>query len=74
MGLGISIVTGICLNAQDQERLVARNMKEYFPSRSYGVVMRKGKLLSSAAQAFAELVKPGTIPTRGHFETGRSEY
>jgi DNA-binding transcriptional LysR family regulator len=73
MGLGISIVTGICLNAQDQERLVARNMKEYFPSRSYGVVMRKGKLLSPAAQAFAELVKPGTIPARGYFETGHSE-
>lgn len=73
MGLGISIVTGICLNEQDQERLVARNMKEYFPSRSYGVVMRKGKLLSPAAQAFAELVKPGTIPSRGYFESGHSE-
>jgi hypothetical protein len=35
--------------------------------------MRKGKLLSPAAQAFAELVKPGTIPSRGHFENGHSE-
>ena len=73
MGLGISIVTGICLNEQDKDRLVARNLKEYFPSRSYGVVMRKGKLLSPAAQAFAELVKPGTIPTRSYFESGHSE-
>ena len=73
MGLGISIVTGICLNEQDKDRLVARNMKEYFPSRSYGVVMRKGKLLSQAAQAFAELVKPGTIASRTYFDTGHSE-
>ena len=73
MGLGISIVTGICLNEQDKGRLVARNMKEYFPSRSYGVVMRKGKLLSQAAQAFAELVKPGTIANRSYFDTGHSE-
>ncbi len=73
MGLGISIVTGICLSEADNERLVMRNMKEYFPSRSYGVVMRKGKLLSPAAQAFAELVKPGTIPSRSYFESGHSE-
>ncbi|MFM6988974.1 MAG: LysR family transcriptional regulator substrate-binding protein, partial [Arenimonas sp.] len=73
MGLGISIVTGICLSEADNQRLVMRNMKEYFPSRSYGVVMRKGKLLSPAAQAFAELVKPGTIPSRSYFESGHSE-
>jgi DNA-binding transcriptional LysR family regulator len=73
MGLGISIVTGICLNAQDQQRLVMRNMKAYFPPRSYGVVMRKGKLLSPAAQAFAELVKPGSISVRSYFDSGHSE-
>jgi hypothetical protein len=35
--------------------------------------MRKGKLLSPAAQAFAELVKPGSIPSRSYFESGHSE-
>ena len=59
MGLGISIVTGICLTEADQERLEVRNLSEYFPPRSYGVVVRKGKFLSPQARAFADLVKPG---------------
>jgi len=59
MGLGISIVTGICLAPTD--RLAVHNMREYFPRRSYGVVMRKGKRLTVAARAFVELIKPGAF-------------
>lgn len=58
MGLGISIVTGICLTDADRDRLVARNMRAYFPQRSYGVVMRKGKHLSPEARAFIDLIDP----------------
>ncbi|MBW3549907.1 MAG: LysR family transcriptional regulator [Proteobacteria bacterium] len=58
MGLGISIVTAICLTDADRQRLAARSLAEYFPSRSYGVVMRKGKYLSPQARAFSELVRP----------------
>ena len=46
MGLGISIVTGICINETDHERLAVHNMRRFFPQRSYGVVMRKGKYLA----------------------------
>jgi DNA-binding transcriptional LysR family regulator len=56
MGLGISIVTAICLTEADRTRLAARSLAEWFPPRSYGVVMRKGKLLSPQARAFVELV------------------
>jgi DNA-binding transcriptional LysR family regulator len=56
MGLGISIVTAICLTDADRTRLAARSLAEWFPPRSYGVVMRKGKLLSPQARAFVELV------------------
>ena len=56
MGLGISIVTAICLTDTDRTRLATRSLAEWFPSRSYGVVMRKGKLLSPQARAFVELV------------------
>ncbi|MEG3193284.1 LysR family transcriptional regulator [Lysobacter sp. D1-1-M9] len=58
MGLGISIVTAICLTDADRQRLAARSLAEYFPSRSYGVVVRKGKYLSPQARAFSELVRP----------------
>jgi LysR family transcriptional regulator, putative pyruvate carboxylase regulator len=58
MGLGISIVTAICLTDADRTRLAARSLARYFPSRSYGVVMRKRRPLSAQARAFVELIQP----------------
>ena len=73
MGLGISIVTGICITDADRERLAVRNMRAYFPPRSYGVVVRKGKYLSPEARAFADLIKPGLFTRGDYFEPGHSE-
>jgi LysR family transcriptional regulator, putative pyruvate carboxylase regulator len=73
MGMGISIVTAICLTDADRERLVARSLAKYFPSRSYGVVVRKGKFLSPQARAFTELIKPALFERGGYYETGQSE-
>ena len=73
MGLGISIVTGICLTDADNERLVTRNMRAWFPQRSYGVVMRKGKYLSAEARGFINQIKPGLLAHREHDEPGHSE-
>lgn len=72
MGLGISIVTGFCLSPHDHERLVVRNLRAYFPQRSYGVVVRKGRLPGSHARRFIDLVRPGLF-TRSHSEPGHSE-
>ncbi len=60
MGLGISIVTAICLTGADRTRLAARSLGKYFPARTYGVVMRKNKQLSPQARAFVELVRPAS--------------
>ncbi|MDE1895171.1 MAG: LysR family transcriptional regulator [Xanthomonadaceae bacterium] len=73
MGMGISIVTGICITAADSERLAVRNMKQFFPPRSYGVVMRKGKFLSPEAQAFVDLIRPGLLTHRDYDEPGHSQ-
>ena len=67
MDMGISIVTGICITPEDEERLVVKNLRQYFPQRSYGVVMRKGKFLSPQARAFVDLIKPNL------FDSGHSE-
>ncbi len=72
MGLGISIVTGICLTDSDHERLAVRNLRAYFPPRSYCVVIRKGKYLSPQARAFVDLVKPALF-TRREGQSGHSE-
>ena len=73
MGMGISIVTGICITDADRERLAVRNMKQYFPQRSYGVVMRKGKFLGTEARAFIDLIRPGLLTHRDYDESGHSE-
>jgi len=56
MGLGISIVSGICLTPQD--RLMKHKLDGHFPRRTYGVVMRRGKFLSPQAKRFIEFVDP----------------
>jgi DNA-binding transcriptional LysR family regulator len=73
MGLGISIVTGICITAADHDRLAVRNMQQYFPQRSYGVVMRKGKFLSAEARAFVDLIRPGLLTHRDYDDSGHSQ-
>lgn len=73
MGLGISIVTSICLTEADRERLAARSLARYFPSRSYGVVVRKGKYLSPHARAFTELIRPALFEREDYYATGQSE-
>jgi len=61
-GLGISIVTSICLNGT--EALTAIKLNRYFPKRSYGIVLRKNKPLSAQALRFIELM-------RGHPRRGQ---
>ena len=73
MGLGISIVTGICLTEADRSVLAIRNLREFFPPRSYGIVIRKGKYLSPHARAFVDLVKPELFTRRDYFDSGASE-
>lgn len=73
MGLGISIVTAICLTEADRARLSARSLADYFPSRSYGVVVRKGKYLSPQARAFTELIQPALFERSDYYATGQSD-
>jgi len=54
IGTGISIVTSICLRGF--ENLTVKPMDDYFPNRSYGAVVRRGKFLSAQAKHFLELM------------------
>ncbi|WCE05351.1 LysR family transcriptional regulator [Pseudoxanthomonas sp. JBR18] len=73
MGMGLSIVSSICLGEADRGRIAARSLSAYFPSRSYGVVVRKGKYLSPQARAFIALIRPDLFHPRDHDESGHSE-
>jgi DNA-binding transcriptional LysR family regulator len=54
LGLGISIVTDVCLTGEDH--LACIPLEQYFPKRSYGIVLRRGKFLSPQAKRFIEVV------------------
>lgn len=55
LGMGISIVTDICL--EGTERLARIPLTQYFPQRSYGLVLRRGRFLSPQARRFVEIME-----------------
>ena len=73
MGMGVSIVPSICLGENDGDRLASRSLAAFFPSRSYGVVVRKGRVLSPQARAFIALIKPDLLAPREYDQAGHSE-
>ena len=58
LGMGVSIVTSICLTGE--EKLAVLPLSRYFSARTYGLVIRKGKFLSPAAQRFADMMREAT--------------
>ncbi|RDH81957.1 MAG: LysR family transcriptional regulator [endosymbiont of Escarpia spicata] len=54
-GLGISIVTDLCLTGD--EKVVKIPLGEYFPDRSYGIVLRRGKFISPQSKRFLEIMR-----------------
>lgn len=70
LGLGISIVMSHCLSGADH--LHAVSLRKYFPSRTYGVVLRKGKTLPPAAARFVEMLRSGTKSSRNGQERSKA--
>ena len=54
-GLGVSIVTDVCLTGI--ERLVRIPLDRFFPKRSYGLVLRRGKFMSAQAKCFIKVIE-----------------
>jgi len=61
-GMGISIVTSICLTEADRDQLITRDVSQWFPKRTYGVVVRKGAYLTPQARRFIDLMSPELFP------------
>ncbi|MBI2421358.1 MAG: LysR family transcriptional regulator [Candidatus Hydrogenedentes bacterium] len=56
LGLGISVIMSICITGNEKLAIIPAN--KYFPNRTYGVVLRKGKVLSPQAKRFVQLMTP----------------
>jgi DNA-binding transcriptional LysR family regulator len=54
LGLGISIVTDVCLTGTEQLSRIP--LDQYFPRRSYGIVQRRGKFLSPQTKCFVKIL------------------
>lgn len=66
LDLGISIVTDVCLTGE--EKLVKFSLDEYFPKRSYGIVLRRGKYLSPQAGRFINMLEEYYEGANGELE------
>ncbi|MHC1480689.1 LysR family transcriptional regulator [Frateuria aurantia] len=73
LGMGITIMPGLCVTEADQGRLGIRNIRQLLPQRSYGVGLRRGKFLSTEARNFVDLLRPGLSTTREYDQAGASE-
>ena len=63
MGLGISIVTDICLTGN--EGLVRIPLDRFFAHRTYGVVLRRQKHLLAPARKFIGMMAPAAAGKLG---------
>jgi DNA-binding transcriptional LysR family regulator len=63
LGLGVSIVSDVCLT--DSDKVARIPLEHYFPGRSYGIVMRRGKFLSPQARRFIEMMDPEFLEDEG---------
>lgn len=54
-GIGLSIVSSICLESTDN--LVVKEFSDYFPSRDYGILLRKGRFLSPQVKSFIAILR-----------------
>jgi len=61
MNLGISIVSSVCV--RDEDPLAVIDVDRFFPKRTYGIVLRKGKFLTPQAKRFIEIMDPSIDPT-----------
>ncbi len=57
LGMGISIVTDVCITDEDKSRMNVIPVNQFFPKRSYGIVTQKDKFLSAPATRFIDIMQ-----------------
>ena len=70
-GFGVAIVSNMCLTGD--EDVLVKPLPDIFPWRTYGVLTRRGKFLSSPAKRFIELMQPDYFEAAEHQASQASE-
>ncbi len=55
--VGVAIVSGICLENEADKDLVGRDLSQYFPSLTYGMMVKKEKIPHTLLQEFMQMMK-----------------
>jgi DNA-binding transcriptional LysR family regulator len=61
--VGISITTEVCITGK--ENLAVMPVDDYFPPRTYGLIMRRGKFFTPQAKRFLEMFDPALFENEG---------
>ncbi len=67
LGLGISIIVSIGITGQEKLEVIPAG--EFFPKRTYGVVLQKGRILSPQARRFVGLLLSASEAAAGSVES-----
>jgi DNA-binding transcriptional LysR family regulator len=62
-GIGISIVSSVCI--EEGDNVLTRDLSHYFPYREYGILSRKGRVLSPQVKNFIQMLKSDDL-IKGH--------
>lgn len=54
-GLGVSIVTDVCFTNAEKDNIASIALGQYFPARSYGIIVRRGKFFTPQARKFIQM-------------------
>jgi DNA-binding transcriptional LysR family regulator len=60
-GVGISIVSSICLEDEGDQDLVGRDLSDLFPSLTYGIMIKKGKIPHPLLQEFMDMLQTSKL-------------
>jgi DNA-binding transcriptional LysR family regulator len=55
--IGVSIVSGICLENEADKDLVSRDLSKYFPILTYGMLIKKGAILDGLKKEFVQMLQ-----------------
>lgn len=55
--VGIAVVSNICLEDETDPELVGRDLSAYFPSLTYGIMIKKGKIVPPLLQKFIDFLQ-----------------
>ena len=55
--IGVAIISSICLEDEEEKDLVALDLSDYFPKIIYGILIKKGKILSGLLENFVKMLR-----------------